>query len=624
MSTTNLRDAAPRLLALCAMSSLALAAWLVQHPFAGMTHDSLLYTLFALVRLHPDTLGTDVVVRFGSQDRFTLFSPIYAAAIQLLGVEHAAAVLLVASEAAFFACAWLLARRFMTRLDATLGLALLAAVPGEYGSGSVFHFLENFLTPRMPAEALVLAAILAALAARYWIGAGCIVAAMLIHPIMGVAGAALLVLCFVAPLRPRLALMLAALGFAIGLGVVLATAPHGRLVDPDWARAVSTEVPYVFVSNWSPGDWSRIAVPLALLAIGWRTGSSPLLRRVCVGALGMVACGMVITLVFADLLHVWLIISMQAWRWLWLADVLALLLAPAILQDCWQRSASGRVAVIVLAVAWIFRGLEADLLATAVAVALATVPAGRGEQKYWRLLFLGACVALGIGIAPELIDRLSYLTTGSQGNSLLQEVRAACSDGVVLMGLSALVWALLHREQRSQSTHAIAIALLGVVGSSCAWLSPYTWSTYTTVYYTPKLASLFAPWRAAISARAEVLWPDSPLASWYLLERANYWSVQQVAGGLFSREQAIVIEHRTALVRTTMNRSAVAAESSALPTNVRNMDTKALLAMCADPELQYVVSRARLASTSFPPITDLPSKANGKLYLYRCTDLRPR
>lgn len=631
----NVRNTAPyQLLSTWAMGLMAVAAWLLQHPLASITHDSLLYTLFALVRLHPDTLGADVVVRFGSQDRFTFFSPLYAAAIQLLGVEHAAALLLAVSEAAFFACGWLLARRFMSRLDATLGLALLAAVPGEYGSGVMFHFLEDFLTPRMPAEALVVAAILAALSERYWLGAGCIIAAMLIHPIMGAAGAAFMVLCFLVPLRPRLTLTVAAVSYAIGLGVVLAVAPLGRLTDPDWARALDATVPYLFVSTWPLEDWSRIAVPLAALAIGWHTGSTPLLRRVCASALGMVACGMAITLVFADLLHVWLVISLQAWRWLWLADVLALVLAPAILQDCWQRSAGGRVAVMVLAIAWVFRGLTADFLATALALALMAVPVGWGERRYWRLLFVGACVVLGLGIVLALVDRFTYVPVGpNERDLLLHEARAVCSDGIVLLGLCALGWALLHRAQWRGRAHAAA-ALILVVGSLCIWLTPYTWRSYTGVYYTPKLASLFTPWRAAIPMHAEVLWPDTALSAWYLLERPSYWSAQQVAGGLFSRQQAIIMERRTDQVRTAMRNSGLLspngsreeielAERTMLPTNVAHMDSNALRAICADPALQYVVSRAPLARTPFPPVTDMPSKTNGRLYLYRCADLHP-
>ena len=65
------------------------------------------------------------------------------------------------------------------------------------------------------------------------------------------------------------------------------------------------------------------------------------------------------------------------------------------------------------------------------------------------------------------------------------------------------------------------------------------------------------------------------------------------------------------------------AEQTALP-NVAHMDANAFRAICADSELQYVVSRTPLGSSPFPPVIDLPSRINGKLYLYRCADLRPR
>ena len=139
---------ARRMLAMIAMGSFALAVWLLQHPYTGIRHDSTLYTLFALAKLHPDTLGGDIFLRFGSQDKYTAFTPLYALAIVSLGLEHAAAFLTFASQAALLVYAWLLARRFMSPPMATLGVALLAVMPGEYGPGDMFHLMEGFLTPR--------------------------------------------------------------------------------------------------------------------------------------------------------------------------------------------------------------------------------------------------------------------------------------------------------------------------------------------------------------------------------------------------------------------------------------------------------------------------------------------
>ena len=50
-------------------------------------------TLQALAHLKPDLLSNDIFLRFGSQDNYTLFSPLYAAVISLLGVEPAASLL---------------------------------------------------------------------------------------------------------------------------------------------------------------------------------------------------------------------------------------------------------------------------------------------------------------------------------------------------------------------------------------------------------------------------------------------------------------------------------------------------------------------------------------------------
>src|SRR5208283_3599297 len=82
------------------LALLGVATWALSHAYAGIFHDAGLYTLQALARLRPGSLSSDVFLKFGSQDRFTLFSPIYAASAQWLGVEPAAATLTLASQAA--------------------------------------------------------------------------------------------------------------------------------------------------------------------------------------------------------------------------------------------------------------------------------------------------------------------------------------------------------------------------------------------------------------------------------------------------------------------------------------------------------------------------------------------
>ena len=126
-----------RRLGLAGLACVGFALWVLSHPYRGLEHDSVLYAVLALARLHPAALAHDLFVRYGAQDHFTIFSPLFATAIQGLGLEPAAAIMTFATHFALFGAAWLLARRLMPAAMALLAVGLLAVLPSWYGSGSV-------------------------------------------------------------------------------------------------------------------------------------------------------------------------------------------------------------------------------------------------------------------------------------------------------------------------------------------------------------------------------------------------------------------------------------------------------------------------------------------------------
>ena len=71
-----------RRIGLAGLACLIVAFWMIIHPYRGLEHDSVLYAVLALARLHPATFGHDLFVRYGTQDHFTVFSPLFAAAIR--------------------------------------------------------------------------------------------------------------------------------------------------------------------------------------------------------------------------------------------------------------------------------------------------------------------------------------------------------------------------------------------------------------------------------------------------------------------------------------------------------------------------------------------------------------
>src|SRR5882762_6404002 len=122
MPSPPLNSSATSRLSLAVVGLLVVATWALSHSYRGIFHDAGLYTLQALARLHPDSLAEDVFLKFGSQDGFTIFSPIYAAASRLLGVEFAAAVLTLLLQWALLAGAWVLARAVMPLSMTMLGV----------------------------------------------------------------------------------------------------------------------------------------------------------------------------------------------------------------------------------------------------------------------------------------------------------------------------------------------------------------------------------------------------------------------------------------------------------------------------------------------------------------------
>src|SRR5260221_1041921 len=108
------------------------ALWLAMHGYHGLTGDGQIYAFQAFARLHPQ-LTADLYLQNTSQDQFTLFSPLYAWCIGLLGLENAARLLTLLFTLWFLAAAWSFARTVTHRDAAWLAVAPLLIAAGVYG-----------------------------------------------------------------------------------------------------------------------------------------------------------------------------------------------------------------------------------------------------------------------------------------------------------------------------------------------------------------------------------------------------------------------------------------------------------------------------------------------------------
>jgi hypothetical protein len=629
-------------LAIAGTALTVIAIWMLAHPYSGIeSNDSSLYALLALARLHPQSLAADVFLRFGSQDTYTVFSPLFAAAVRLFDLEPAAAALAFAGQVTFIVCGWLLARSVMPARLALLSVGLLIALPSNYGDAHSFSYVESFLTPRQLAEAAILAALAANLTRRYALTCVCLLVAIVLHPIMALAGIVMLASLHVAVPRPRLALVVATGAVLLSLVPILVI-PRGIFApfDPQWLNLITSVTPYLFLRTWTLADWAHVALPIAVLALGASTGSVPSVRKLCLAALLTAACSLAVCWFYLDVLHSVIFTQMQPWRWLWLVASLAALLLPVVVRDCWRIGRPGRVAVVLLGATWVLTDNTADpyIAWTCIALACIACMAIRLQSpQAARLLFFASCVLLIGAFMCNLAFKFQYVplnaTEAVHGNLLAAKALQAWGGDGVLYALALIVaWSLIERQGSRLGT----LLLCATAAISCLVLVPLAWRSWTDFHYTAQSRASFAPWRDVIPQHAQVVWPRNPMGAWYLLERPSYYSGHQFAGDVFSRAKAIEIHRRASVVASALQATApspvIPAHANAaarsdngtptIPPSADNLNAKGLAVLCSDPELDFYVSWTSIGPTPAGVIVPNPAKPRHQLHLYRCADFR--
>ncbi len=600
-----------RIEAVAGLTLCVAAFWMVQHRYGGLVNDATLYALGALARLHPQSLGHDIFLGAGTQDHYTVFSPLAALLIRWVGTSRAAAWITLAAQLAYFGSGTWLARRLMPPALAFLAFALLVTLPDGYGAHHIFTASERVMTARMPANALVLAALAAWLSRRYVISGVCLAAAALLHPLMAVAGGVLLLMLAVGARRPWLTLGLGA-GALILLWAWSWWIPLGPIsqVDDLWSGVLRTRLSYDFPGKWPSSDWGHALVPLATLAVGSLVLDDHRTRSLCRAALATGVSGLCLSLIGSDLLHIALIMQAQPWRWLWIANVLALVLIPCIARDCLRSGPACRAAVLMLAAAWM--GLDTPFLAglSVLAVALVVLRSHSLTLDRSRLVLYSAAAVLVLAalqfaasLSNDVRAALALLPTAHSG--LYGDVVDAWARGGILPAaiFISLWWLATHYRSLAAAVPALVAGL-----ALCGACAPLAWHAWTDPEAWERWQDRFATWRREIPPDAQVLVAGVPEIPWFVLERPSYWSLRQMAGMVFSRPIAMEL-----LARERQVTGYVGAE---------NHSRRSLARLCAaNPSLAYFITPTDMGPSDFASV-ETTSRAMGRLWLYRCADER--
>lgn len=607
---------------------LLLALWFFGHSYLGLWGDGIFYAVQALARLHPETYGKDLFFLYGSQDDFTVFSPIYAAFIRLFGLNGAMLALLLAGHALWFGSAMLLVSRLLRGFPFWFGLVLVIAMPHTFNA-EVLEYADRFLTPRLISEGLTLLSLALVLRGERLASLVVLAAAFAMHPLMALAGAAFVGL-YLACDRPKVALVFGALASAAVLLLGwMDVSPFVRLfstMDAEWFQLAVARSSYVFWDGWLYEEWgnrSLLTFSLLAAAAGAAKGRQ---RRIFLLPLVIGAAALLLFWLGTSVFHNVLLVQLQTWRWLWLTQMFSYLAAAWLVGEFWQRDRTSRLLLLGFFSAWLTHTSIGGLLAVLVC-GLFIWHTRRGKavdipewlaSPLYALPFLAAAWWL----ANVWLEASSSALMKTLGRPALDfglvwlMLFLSAGGGVIAVLIFLAVWR--YGADRRKPVHLAAAA--GVV--FLLMLSLAFWDRQGTLqrYYAHQAIKNAVPsFSRVIPVGAVVYWEDDVQMTWFGLGRASYASLGQTVGLIFNRQTAMEGKRRVDRLSALGVKDGIFApggDQATLPEKT----FAGLVHVCHDPALDYVI-----LSKDFGVgvIERHFEKMTGKyFYLYDCAYLR--
>ncbi len=605
------------------LALMLLVLWLLMHRYVGLDRDAQIYAFQAVARINT-ALRTDLYLQNTSQDQFTIFSPFYAWFIRFLGLGSAARFLTVVFVVWFLAAAWKLERELTNRDTAWLSVAFLVITSGSYGAYSVFRFLEQYLTARLPAEALVATALVCHFKGFKLSGLVFAMLALIVHPLMALPGV-LLLICVWIPTRiaalGAILGILAALGIGLSTEIVPSVSRVITVMDPAWMEVVRERSQFLLLQYWRLQDWELNLRPFICLTITAVTIRDARIRKLSTAAILVGATGIAVALVGSNIGHVAILLQGQAWRWVWISGFVSVLLIPYTVTELWRDAKCGPLCAVLLVAGWTFGPVDGTAcVALALIVYLARTNISLRASRYLRW----AAAGLGFVIVTwTLANSWTTLTSVSSESGreplFLTRIRDILGLEVSAVYLVFLFW-LWIRSSASVRSLSIAAVILVV---SFVFVLPKSFKQVVSPGSDAAIRE-FSDWRNAIPPTSSVfVTPSADTGSfvWFTLGRPNYLAINQSAGVIFSRATALEVRRRSEVlspvedpdwkILSSMHRSSGAKGKS--PTHP--LTSKSLVSICRDPQLGFVISRDNVG---FDPLRHAHSGAWKDWNLYDC------
>ena len=519
------------------MLIMAIALWVIRRFYDGIRHDGMFYAGQTMVRMGDRNIAQDIFFRYGSQDQFTIFSLVNSFLVREFGWVAASMGSVLVSQTAFMVSAVLLLLEFAPLPLVALGVGVCAISP-FYGPYDIFSIGEPFTTSRSLAEPMLLFAVLAMLKGRNLISLVLMALASVMHPLLAAPVWCLLYAhaWILYPARRRLLMVLLALVVVIiVIAAIVQPAFFFTFYDDDWWNVVVAHTGQVSMRSWDYRGWALAIFDLGvpLLVARTITGfNQQFLRQVSL----VFALGVLITAWGADVFHSVFLTEIQIWRAEALAHVLAAGLFPFLL---WQLRRNGITALI--GALFVLLGFEfTSNSSSGYAVIAGVVLLGLGNRvpkptnSMKALVAAFALVAIVAGLYNQL-DIIRYYAEHVQNFTLGFLVHNTASSWLV--GAAFILGVAMLAARMPRTGVAVSVVVLGAMCLMWDARTPFQRYMENNIGQQSPVASIIPPGKT-------VLWGDDLRPTWFITDRAAYYSKNQAAGLVFRRATAqSYIEH---------------------------------------------------------------------------------
>jgi hypothetical protein len=605
--------------------SLFSAVWIMTHPYLGIWHDGNLYLGQALFHISPDLYRQDLFFKFGSQDQFTLFSPIYAWAIKQFGLSIAPIGMMLIGQCLFAAALLLFCVELFGLEIGFWSACAVALVTHAYGGLNIFSYSETFLTARTFAEPLCLVGLYFLLKSKDKIALGALLFAALIHPLTALP---CLVIWWIYQIRKDKRWM--ALSGGVLLLPILAFSniepfcKFFQTYDPAWWQSVELVNAHVIPLKWTAANWCAFGFDNVMILFGLRFIDEKE-RRFFSTVLLVGVAGVLLSIFATSVFRNVLLTSIQLWRAHWILHLVAVSAIPYVVFTLWPLRGVVRFAAVLVLLAGYLLPYPAALMAISLAILLyhqrkrEIILSPITKMTFWSGVCLMVMIKSGFKILPLFeVDPVVTLMSMSWSQKIVKSIFAF---PVVLLSVLAL-----GRLSKGGVYHR-RIAYLGVL--LLALLSFYFWDQRTPWQrYLEKDHLEVHPFQQYLTRGGETYWYDQVLAPWVLLKVPSYFDSSQGAGLLFNRGTGMEFARRNKALEVLQFQITICKMTDLLNNNHEcrpSMDV--VRETCeSSPNLDVMVLPWQVQGMNYIKWSVLlpGAKNETNYYLYRCEKFRKR